>query len=314
MTYSAGGLIEASDFNLRNGAAAANVSGQINTVWSTGNGNAGYGQTAGANVSVGGTVNASDWATLINNLNAARKHQSGGSYSNLTVPTASSTITFNSSLDTTLTSAYTNRLTAALNGTTVTGSNYTYNIYRLGGASLLTTRSGKIVFSTADAARYFFNAGGKFNLIVSAVDNSGGSVRSTEMRDVINAAGGFTNYAGYTNSGRSGTGETVVANDMFKGYFNVAYNTTDVIVYITSDYPDYAGMYCQLAVFNNSNTTTNGANGSEFWFKIVSFIPDDDLYSGSVNVDVTARIDTIPPSTVYLANSWGTPTITWVVA
>jgi hypothetical protein len=314
MTYSAGGLIEASDFNLRNGAAAANVSGQINTVWSTGNGNAGYGQTAGANVSVGGTVNASDWATLINNLNAARKHQSAGGYSNLTVPTASSTITFNSSLDTTLTSAYTNRLTAALNGTTVTGSNYTYNIFRSGGASLSTTRSGKIVFSTADAARYFFNAGGKFNLIVSAVDNSGGSVRSTEMRDVINAAGGFTNYAGYTNSGRSGTGETVITNDTNQGYWTIPYLTDRTIVRINSDYPEYDGMTAELTVYTYDNTTTNGANGNEFWFRIKTNIPADDLFTTVVDVDVTARIDIIPPSAVYLTNSWGTPTITWVAA
>jgi hypothetical protein len=312
MTYSAGGLIEASDFNLRNGAAAANVSGQINTVWSTGNGNAGYGQTAGANVSVGGTVNASDWATLINNLNAARKHQSAGGYSNLTVPTASSTITFNSSLDTTLTSAYTNRLTAALNGTTVTGSNYNYNISVASTSSASVTKSGLIVFTNTDAARYFFNAGGKFNLIVSATDASGGVVRSTEVRDVINAAGGISNYAGYTNSGRTGSGETLTTNDTSQGYWTIPFLVDRTIVRVDSNYPDYSGMYVELTVLNTTlSTPPNGSNGDGFSFRVKVNIPVDDSSGGSVNVDVTARIDTIPPSTAYLTNSWGTPTISW---
>lgn len=314
MTYSAGGLIEASDFNLRNGAAAANVSGQINTVWSTGNGNAGYGQTAGANVSVGGTVNASDWATLINNLNAARKHQSAGGYSNLTVPTASSTITFNSSLDTTLTSAYTNRLTAALNGTTTVGSNYNYNITVNPTSAVLDDRSGTITFASANAARYFFNAGGKFNVVVSATDASGGVARSTEVRDVINAIGGMNNYSGYSNGGRTGTGETLVTNDTSVGYWTVNWLQDKTIVEVSSDYPDYSGMFARITVINSSNDSTNGANGFNFSFRIKVNVPVDDSAGGTVNVDITARIDIVPPSTSHLSNTWGTPTIVWSVS
>ena len=73
MTYSSGGLIQATDYN--NFITGSN---QFNTVWSTGTGNAGYGQTAlSAAATVGSNVTASQWATLITALNKALTHQSG---------------------------------------------------------------------------------------------------------------------------------------------------------------------------------------------------------------------------------------------
>ena len=44
MAYSQGGLIAATDYN--NFVGTATTSGTINYVWSTGNGQFGYGQTA----------------------------------------------------------------------------------------------------------------------------------------------------------------------------------------------------------------------------------------------------------------------------
>ena len=82
MSYSQGGLIAATDYN--NFLTGTN---QLNTVWGTGVGTAGYGQTALSTVSAGGTVTAAQWASLINTLNSALTHQSG-SGSGLSAPTA----------------------------------------------------------------------------------------------------------------------------------------------------------------------------------------------------------------------------------
>ena len=62
MAYSKYGKIEAKDYNddLK-GLATSSTSTNINTVWSTGNGKNGYGQTAVANVAVAAKVLASDW-------------------------------------------------------------------------------------------------------------------------------------------------------------------------------------------------------------------------------------------------------------
>jgi hypothetical protein len=54
MTYSSGGLIQATDYNGFVGGAT--TAGTINYVWSTGNGQFGYGQTALSQVSATNTV------------------------------------------------------------------------------------------------------------------------------------------------------------------------------------------------------------------------------------------------------------------
>jgi hypothetical protein len=64
MAYSQGGLIAATDYN-----TFINGTNQLNTVWGTGTGDAGYGQTALSAVSSSGKVTATQWASLINTPN-----------------------------------------------------------------------------------------------------------------------------------------------------------------------------------------------------------------------------------------------------
>ena len=169
MSYSQGGLIAATDYN--NFLTGSN---QLNTVWGTGTGNAGYGQTALTQVSAGGTVTAAQWASLINTLNSALTHQSG-SGSGLSAPTAGNTIAFQSTLATNINTAYTNRLNANARGTTVTGGNFASNPTATAGATYNGTVSTRTVtFASGDAARYFFNAGGRLNYVISSVTNNDG--------------------------------------------------------------------------------------------------------------------------------------------
>lgn len=311
MSYTTGGLIEATDYNGFTGSTTGNVSGKINSVWATGNGNAGYGQTAIADVSAGNTVTAAQWTNLINALNSARLHQSGVN-SGISAPSAGGTISTFSTLSTQLGTAYTNRLSAALNGTTVTGSTHTRNITVAATSSTNAITIATITFSTADQARYFFNAGGKFNVIMSAVNNSVGVERSIQLKDCVNAIGGINNFDGYTNSGRTGTGETLITNNTSLGYWTQGYLVNNTIVQVNTDYVDYSGMYAQLLVGNTSNDTTNGANGRIFNFQIVLNVPVDDALGGTVDITLSARIDTVPPSSTYLTtNTWGTPSINW---
>lgn len=311
MSYTTGGLIEATDYNGFTGSTTGNVSGKINSVWATGNGNAGYGQTAVPDVSAGNTVTAAQWTNLINALNNARLHQSGVN-SGITAPSAGGTISAFGTLSTQLGTAYTNRLSASLNGTTITGTNNTKNITVSATSSSTSTSDATITFASADAARYFFNAGGKFNVVMSAVDNSGGVERSIQLRDCINAIGGINNYGGYTNSGRTGTGETLITNNTNVGYWTEPYFGSATIVRVNTDYADYSGLYVSLSNFNLSADTTNGANGRQWIFRILAEIPSDDSFGGTANVTLTSRIDIVPPSTTYLStNSWGTPTISW---
>ena len=87
MTYTSGSLIEAADYNGFVSSSANNV----NAIWSTGSGDKGYGQTAIANVSVGGTVTATQWASLVNTLASLGSHQ-GTTITSRTAPVAGDVI------------------------------------------------------------------------------------------------------------------------------------------------------------------------------------------------------------------------------
>ena len=313
MTYSAGGKIQSNDFNTRNGGTAANVSGQINSILATGNGNAGYGQSSFAsNVSTGNKVNASNWSTLVTNINVVRKHQSGAGYSNLTVPASTNKISFISSLDSTLTDAYTNRLTATATGSTTTGTNDVYSASGgTNGAAFTMFRDVNVSFASANAARYFFNAGGRLAFYFSAVSNYA-QARSDNARDLINAIGGITAYTGYTNSGRTGSGYTLTTNNTSYGYWNNLNGVGTNIVRVDDDVAPYASDYAELIGFTNSGDTTNVANGSSLTVTIyLNCAADTAGTLEAVNITLTSRCDITYPSTTYLTDTWGTPTISF---
>ena len=64
MTYAAGNIIVATDYN----GFVATSANNINAIWGTGSGDKGWGQTNISQVAVGGTVTATQWATLVANL------------------------------------------------------------------------------------------------------------------------------------------------------------------------------------------------------------------------------------------------------
>lgn len=309
MTYAVRSLIQSTDFNNLVGGSTANVSGQLNSVWSTGNGNTGYGQTAVANVSLSTKVAATDWASLINKLNNVRQHQSNVS-AGLSAPTAGTLTSYLSTLNSTLTTAYTSRLSAFTNGTTITGSTNTWNPTAGTESSLSAFVDCNITFASANAARYFFNAGGKINFVCSATD-AASTTRSQSLRDAVNALGGMSNFASYTNSGRSGTGGTISTNTTAWGYWLNVYNSATTVIQSDDTNSSYSGYNAKLQCFSSSNDTTNGANGLSLVFRLLLTASADDAFGGDINLTVSTRADIIPPETTNLTNVWGTPTITF---
>ena len=83
MTYSSGGLIQATDYN----TFAGNTTAGLNRIWSTGAGDAGWGQTSIATVAASGIVTATNWATLVNNLSTT------GSQSTTTITARTAPVT-----------------------------------------------------------------------------------------------------------------------------------------------------------------------------------------------------------------------------
>lgn len=308
MAYLQGGTIAATDYN---GLAQTNTA-NIAWVWGTGFGANGYGQstTGISTLSAAATVTATQWAGMFNIINRSLAHQGqttlmGGGNINAI---AGSIITYWANVASSVTTINNNAAGFGSQGGTTTGTNDATNPTAAATVALNYFRDVNVTFSSADAARYFFNTGGQINFICSATD-AAGTARSTTLRDMINQVGGLTAFRNTQNSGRSGTGGTIVTNDTTFGYRSLTASAQTVVdnnvagVYSTHD--------VKLQLFTNTLDTTNGARGASVVFRLLVTAPADDVNGGAINLTVNVRADVISPETTNLTNVWGTPSITF---
>ena len=314
MTYSLGGLIQASDYNGFAGGngGGANVSGQLNTVLGTGYGNAGYGQTSVSNVSVAGSVTAAQWSTLVAGVNKVRSHQTA--FSNLLLYTTGTTINATNDVATNLTNSYTSRLSYQTLGGVTTGSDYTLNISSPNTTSAVSASAERTATfgSGADATRYFFNAGGELRFYISSYSNPGGTVRGSTLGGcAVNGLGGKT-FKAVDNGARYGTGYTVTTDvTTGGGYYSLTTSYVEKIKISGSAYgAAYSGDFVSIDLKSNGAQGSNGDKGTILTFRLnLNSAAQSPAFNDSINMTVTYRIDTAPPSTTYLSDTWGTVTI-----
>ena len=321
MTYSVGGLIQATDYN---GFVNDTVGANVNATWSTGTTSAGYGQTALSTVSASGTVTATQWASLVNTIAAMANHQ-GTTITARTAPTAGTLIQVLSAVNTDLTSCYNNRGNAAASGaqyTAWTGTNS--KTTTTSGATWSITFTNTVTFASADAARYFFNAGGRIKLDTSKTatgqtgDPEWNDLATTLCGDIYFTGGAYTqtiaggSYTGTTKSGGTGTPTTLATTT---GYFDLTPGGAATVIYKQfADTAPYTSNYIQTSVELN-------ASSNILTFTTVWSASDGDPISGGTAASgatpgtAPCTICTYyPPSTTYLTASWGTPTIASSVA
>lgn len=313
MAYSSGGLIAATDYNGFVGASTSATTGQLNAVWSTGNGARGYGQSAISQAAAtGGTVTATQWSSLINSLNSVYFHQSGVG-SGISAVTAGSTIAYLSSLSGALGTIYTNGLSYASQGATTTGSVYSPNLTSVNttaAQSMSFTRT--ITFASADQARYFFNAGGQLNFISTSVTNNDASSRSA---DLVALAGSYlvniSNIRATTNGGKSGTGGTVNTNNTALGYYSLTTSGQNIVSINSAAYT-YTGDYVTAAIRSSGTAGSNGDTGSVVYLDFYLYSSArtaGEQWNQTLNVTWNHRVDIVYPESTNLTNSWGTVTV-----
>ena len=328
MAYSQGGLIAASDYNTIVGASPSSTANTINTVWAVGNGQYGYGQTAIGQVSSAGLVTAAQWATAINNLNSIRTHQSG-SGTGIGAPTSGSLATYLSTFQTNVNTAYTNALTFASQGTTTTGTNNATGETNATTQSAITfTVTRTATFASADQARYFFNAGGQLNFVISSVTNNDATTRSGDMVTLLATnLGGVSAFRAASNAGRTGTGGTVNTAATSIGYYGLT-TSNQVLSQVTSATSGYTGDYVYLGAQSSGASGSNGDKGNVVTFTLYMYsaaraaLPtppaagpggtpptNNTSVNDSINITVNHRVDIVYPESTNLTNSWGTVTI-----
>jgi len=161
-----GSRVRAADYN--------SIQGKVSLVMGTGSGSYGYGQgLASSQVNVGDSILVSQWNNLRTDLLKARQHQLGTDQSsNLTITSTSLVVSeaIRSQYDSMADTITTDRLTVASNQGSLENVISPYQRTSAWNGTL--THICTITFSSVDQARYFFNAGGNFQI---SADRSGGN-------------------------------------------------------------------------------------------------------------------------------------------
>lgn len=319
MSYATGQTIAAADFNGLASTTAytssSNTGGNVAWVWGTGYGNTGYGQNTSllASVSTAATITATQWAGFVYTLNRALGHQSQtqlASGSNIGI-TAGATIQAFANVSTAVTNInnFQNKLGYVNQGTTVTGSNFTATMSAadsVTAASFNTTRT--LTFASGgDAARYFFNAGGRVTLVITASNNNG-TARSQDFQQLFQSNIASSYFQANFSVGKTGSGGGNVTNATTLGYYSLtsSYQTLANVQPSGQAYT-YSNDWVRVQVKTNGTQGTAGDTGSTITFQLDAASPaqTNSNFNDAINVTVTTRIDVTPPETTYLANTWG---------
>ena len=317
MTYSAGNLILATDYN---GFVSTNASANVNDVWATGASDKGWGQSALGTVSAAGSITATQWASLVNTLSSMGS-QTGTAITSRTAPTAGNLIQILANVNTDLTNVTTNRGNAAAVGSQFTGwSGTSSKTGTTTGVNSTIVFTHTITWTSANAARYFFNAGGQIKWEVGKT--STGELGDTEWNDLAGTLCGAiwitgrvnsatqsiagTSYTGTTKIGGTGTPNTLTTTT---GWYQLT--TSDTTIYKQfADTAPYTSNYIQIEA-------KTAGTGTQLVLTTTWFNAEGDTFSGGTALSGTTfgtapatLVTYYPPSSTYLTTaSWGTPTV-----
>ena len=325
MTYSVGNVILAADYN----GFANDSANNIGNVWAVGSTDKGWGQSAIANVAAAGTVTATQWSSLVNTLQLMGQ-QTGVTITSRTAPVAGNTISILANVATDINNLTTFRGNAAASGTeygTFTGNVSKTTATGSGTTAWTITFTHTITFPSAAQARYFWNAGGvvrlKYGKSSTGTDHDAdwntfaGQCGSINVTGRVNGAAqtiSLQEYTGTTRIGASGGTQTTLTTTT--GWYNLTGSPTTIFQLnnVTAPYqPEYI-------------RTTATATSSTVLTLVTTWVDDGTAGAGvssnitggtattSPSTTITGTAPTtlctyLPPSTTYLTNTWGTPTI-----
>ena len=331
MTYATGNIILASDYN-----TFTTTAGGLNDIWSTGSGDKGWGQTTFTSAATGGTVTATQWASLVNNLSSSGS-QTNTTLTSRTAPTAGTTIGILANVAADITSVTTNRGNAAAVGTeygVFSGTTSKTTATGSGTAGWTITFTHTVTFADANSARYFWNAGGRVRL------QYGKSSTGTDVDPDWNTLAGWcgsiyisgrvnsaaqtiagTSYTGTTRIGGSGGTQTTLTTTT--GWYQLT-GTPATVFQLNNSTAPYTGEYIRTTATQTSTTVltlvttwvSDGSGGGAGTSANISGGTAVASPATSIGVATapTTLVTYIPPATTYLTNTWGTPAIAASVA
>ena len=321
MTYSVGGLIQATDYN---GFVANTAGGNVNAVW-----NSTYGQTALSTANVGATVTATQWSSLNNTLTSIGNHQAT-TLTSRTSPVAGNTIAILANVATDLTTVNSNKYYAYASGSQYTAWTGTASQTAQTGHTNIAwtiTFTDTVTFANATAATNFWGAGGYMKIQFSKT--STGLDADPDWNTFIGTVCGtvyFTSdasskvianvtYLGTKVVGGSGT-PTVLATGT--GWNQLTGSPTTIYQQYDTGYT-YTGDYVQVTATATSSTVLTLVTT---WFSAARATSGSSrtISGGTATTGITfgtaptTVVTYFPPESTYLTNTWGTPTVASTVS
>jgi hypothetical protein len=309
MTYGTGNIIDDGDYNtFATGTVtgASNHSVQnLNTLWSGGSTNRGYGQAGAISaVTPGSIITATQWSTLFNRMDTIASHQAT-SITSITNPTVGDEIAAYNAFVTNLNSIWNSRLNCGASGTPVIQSTN-----RTGSWLNQVNFTKTVTWNSSAERRYFFNTGGTISL---AFSRSGGTVNATntEWTDLLNKAGTLR-LTGATPSVNSGN--AVIAGTTHQGFNKLGGSGTPAT--LASGIGFYETTTSNQLLFQQfADTAPYGTNNIQVYVRrgtnsLIFTVIMKDNDSGTdpdntVNGTLNCTMSYTPPSTAYISNSWG---------
>lgn len=303
MTYSVGGKVDAADLN---GFVSTNTP-NFNNIWSTGSSSSGYGQSALSTVAAGDKVTYNPWAALITEIANAASHQ-GTSITAITPVIAGDKVAYLSALSTNLGLVNTNKLNAAAVGTDITNTGTRSANWGTAVAIPTVSSTITVTFTSANAARYFFNTGGTIRVSCSR-SGGAGNPQDLAWTDLCTDIGTLAlpavstaqtivgvSYTGLTKIGGGGSAPTTYIRN---GFYQLT-GTPTAYFQQYSNSGVYTGDNIQVSYSASATVVT-----ITVLFTDVSSGTGDDTVTGNLTVTAVAR----PSETTYITNSWGTPVV-----
>jgi hypothetical protein len=333
MTYSVGGLIQAADYNT--------FQQNLNIIWGPGSQDSGWGQALLSAVNVDGVVAATNWASLVNTLTTAG-NQTATTLTSRTAPVSGNVIAILANVATDISNVTTRRGFATSSGTisgTWTGNisktTQTLNVF----GPWTITWNHDVTFPSADAARYFWNAGGIVRLDMSKtstgqdmdadwntfVSEVGVLYLTGRVNNATQAIAGI-NYTGFTRIGGVITPIPPNPNQTTTGWYQIPYNpatpSTDYTLFqLNNSVSPYTSSYIRLEVRKVAIGAPDALRGLRFtttWFQSDQGTTATRISGGTATTSPYTTFGTaptvmcrvIPPSIAQgLTDTWGTPVI-----
>jgi hypothetical protein len=303
MAYTSGDTIEAAHYN---GFVTS-----VNALWGTGTSNRGIGQTTTVStVSSTNTITATQWSTLLDRIRSISDHygQDGSiTIDTVTNPSATDTISALATVATDIGTIDSAQIAVgavaagyqtAVTDTAVVSGTFTNTI----------TQTDTLTFASANAMRYFFNAGGRV-YVDWTISGGTADAKYNEWVDLVSKCGSY--YIYNTTGGKSGGSGSPTTNLTTTGFWDLGTGTTTMFKQLADTSP-YTANYIQL------QASLNAAAGSSTIMTLTSTWKDDAADQTSYNKNIYNVLDQVngsktttfgyqAPNTTYISATWGTP-------